>query len=142
MGKTIIREGGCHCGTVRYRAQVPDPLKGGRCNCSICAIKGVVMVRVPLAALEVTHGAERLACYQFNTMVAKHWFCPVCGIHVYHQARSAPDTYGINAATLDGVCPYADFPEVTVHDGVHHMKDHGGMLQAAGTLRFTPADPG
>ena len=136
MGMTRTREGGCHCGQVRYRAEVPEPLAGGRCNCSICAMKGVVMVRVPLDALDVFQGGDQLRCYSFNTHVAKHWFCPNCGIHLYHQARSDPEQYGINAATLDGVCPYADFPSVSVSDGVHHQKDNGGVQRKAGTLRF------
>jgi hypothetical protein len=140
MVMTKMREGGCHCGAVRYRAEVPEPLAGGRCNCSICATKGVVMVRVPLAALEVTKGADEIKCYSFNTGVAKHWFCPHCGIHVFHQARSDPTQYGINAATLDGICPYADFPDVGVHDGVHHQKDNDGVVRSAGRLRFTPSE--
>lgn len=131
-------EGGCHCGAVRYRAEVPQPLKGGRCNCSICAIKGVVMVRVPLAALEVIRGRDHLRCYSFNTGVAKHWFCPTCGIHVFHQARSDPSQYGISAATLDGVDVYADFPEILVSDGVNHVKD-SGQSRLAGRLRYEPA---
>ena len=140
MTGTMIREGGCHCGKVRYRARVPDPLRGGRCNCSICAMKGVVMVYVPLADLTVTQGEDDLSCYRFNTRVAKHYFCPECGIHLFHQARSAPDMYGINAATIDEVCPYADFPEVNVNDGVHHQKDHGGKARSAGRLIFEAAD--
>ena len=137
-----LRSGGCHCGAVRYQAEVPEPLAGGRCNCSICAIKGVVMVRIAQTALEIVQGADELSCYQFNTMVARHWFCRNCGVHVYHQPRSAPELYGINAATLDGVCPYADFPDVAVNDGVHHMKDHGGVIREAGRLRFEPASAG
>lgn len=133
-----LHEGGCHCGAIRYRAQVPDPLVGGRCNCSICAMKGVVMVRVPLDAIEVTQGEDNLRCYSFHTLVAKHWFCATCGIHLYHQARADPNLYGINAATLDGVCPYADFPEVVVSDGQRHAMDNGGTHGVAGWLRYAP----
>lgn len=136
---TTIREGGCHCGQVRYRAQMPEPLRGGRCNCSICAMKGVVMVRVPLAALEVTKGQDTVRCYSFNTGIAKHWFCPNCGIHVFHQARSDPDQYGISAATIDEADVYADFPLLNVYDGQNHQKDNGGVIRSAGTLRFEPS---
>ena len=136
MVVTRTREGGCHCGAVRFEAQVPEPLRGGRCNCSICAKKGVVMVHVAQDTLKVTQGAEIMATYTFNTGVAKHHFCPRCGIHVYHQPRSDPSIYAINAAALDGVCPYADFPDVNVNDGVHHQKDHGGVARSAGRLRF------
>jgi len=134
-----LREGGCHCGAVRFEADVPEPLTGGRCNCSICAMKGAVMVYVPLGSLRVTRGDEVIATYSFNTGAAKHHFCPRCGIHVFHQPRSDPSIYAINAAVLDGVCPYADFPEANVYDGVHHQKDHGGVTRSAGLLRFEPA---
>lgn len=135
-----MRQGSCHCGAIEFEAEVPEPLAGGRCNCSICAMKGVVMVYVPLAALRVTQGQDHMACYRYNTRVAKHYFCPTCGIHLFHQARSDPDKYGINAATLAGVCPYADFPDVNVNDGVHHQSDTGGERRSAGRLRFTPSE--
>ena len=89
-----------------------------------------------LDGLEVTRGADIIATYSFNTGVAKHHFCPRCGIHVYHQPRSDPSIYAINAAALDGVCPYADFPDANVNDGVHHQKDHGGTVRSAGRLKF------
>jgi len=135
----MFRTGGCHCGAVRYEAKVPEPLTGGRCNCSICAMKGVLMVHIEQADLEITQGADHLSCYQFNTMIAKHWFCPTCGIHIYHQPRSNPDIYTLSAATLDGVMVYEDFPRVRVTDGVHHVKDHG-ISRLAGWLRFKRDD--
>ncbi len=133
------RTGGCHCGTVRYRAEVAEPLRAGRCNCSICAMKGVAMVHIAQAGLTIEQGSDALACYQFNTRVAEHWFCRQCGIHVYHRPRSDPTIYTLNAATLDGVRVYEDFPEIRVNDGVHHMKDHGGKTRLAGMLRFEAA---
>lgn len=138
-GETRLREGGCHCGAIRFKADVPEPMRGGRCNCSICAAKGVVMVPIAQHALQVTRGAETMATYSFNTGVAKHHFCPRCGIHVYHQPRSDPSIYAINAAALDDVCPYADFPDINVNDGVRHQKDHGGVSRSAGRLRFEAA---
>lgn len=97
------------------------------------------MVRVPLSALEVTAGQDTIRSYRFNTGVAQHWFCPECGIHVFHQARSDPSQYGISAATLDEVDVYADFPDLPVSDGVNHAKD-SGLFKLAGRLRFEAAD--
>ena len=131
-------EGGCHCGAVRYRAQVPADARVRRCNCSICAMKGVLMIDVPLQNLDVVRCDEIIALYTFNTHEAKHHFCPRCGIHVFHQTRSDPDKYGLNAATIDGVSPY-DFAEVPVFDGVNHPGDTG-VARYAGTMRFEPGD--
>ncbi|KLE35308.1 GFA family protein [Aurantiacibacter luteus] len=120
------RNGSCHCGAVQFTAKFPDErLVPSRCNCSICAMKGSAGVYVPLEALEVTRGRDELACYSFNTGAAKHHFCPTCDIHLFHQARSDPDKYAINAATLEGVHPYESFPEVPVFDGRRHVNDYG-----------------
>lgn len=132
-----LRQASCHCGTVRFTVQLAGPLRGARCDCSICSMKGAVMLGVPLDALEIAQGREHLTCYQFNTGVAKHWFCSRCGIHCFHQRRSDPTQYGVNAACLEGVSPYYDFPQVPVSDGVHHAKD-SGQARLAGTLRFEP----
>ena len=89
----------------------------------------------PLAALEVTEGQDKLTCYAFNTGVAKHWFCSICGTYTFHQRRSAPTTYGVNVACL-GLDPYRDFPDVPVLDGVRHALDHGGKARLVGRLKF------
>ncbi|MXO72490.1 GFA family protein [Altererythrobacter buctensis] len=140
-----MRKGSCHCGSVQFTAEfVGEALVGSRCNCTICAMKGAVMVYLPMEAVAVTAGeADALACYRFNTMAAKHYFCARCGIHCFHQTRSDPDKYAVNAATLEGVRPYEDFPEVAVFDGQHHASDNGGVRRQAGWLRFepTPGEP-
>jgi hypothetical protein len=94
------------------------------------------MVDVPPETLTVTKGEDVLALSPFHTHPAKHRFCPKCGIHVFHQTRSDPDKYGLNAATLDGVSPY-DFADVPVFDGVSHPGDTG-VARYAGTVRFDP----
>ena len=133
----MIRAGACHCGAVRFTADVAEPLRGSRCNCSICSVKGAVTVGIPLAALEVTEGADLLTLYQFNTGTAKHYFCSRCGSHTFHQRRSDPETYGVNVACL-GLNPYHDFSDVAVADGRHHVRDTGRM-RLAGRLKFEAA---
>jgi hypothetical protein len=133
----IERAGGCHCGGVRFTATMEEELRPRRCNCSICAMKGVVMADVSLADLTLTQGDELLTVYSFNTHQAKHHFCRVCGIHCFHQTRSDPDKYGINVACLDGMSPY-DWAEVPVSDGQHHSCDNGGVRRLAGVMRFVP----
>ncbi|TIX51947.1 GFA family protein [Alteraurantiacibacter aquimixticola] len=145
MGVNVetIRKGSCHCGTVQYEARFPSgELSGSRCNCSMCAMKGAVMVYVPLEAVTVTEGTDSLSCYSFNTGVAKHHFCSKCGIHCFHQARSDPDKYAISAATLEGVRVYEDFVDVPVNDGQHHSLDNNGERRLSGTLHFTPSPDG
>ena len=54
----IERRGSCHCGAVKFTVQTPAELTGSRCNCSICAMKGAVMIYVPKADLTVSRGEE------------------------------------------------------------------------------------
>lgn len=74
------------------------------------------MAGVPLDRLRVVQGEDALRLYTWNTGVAKHWFCGVCGIYTHHQRRSNPNEYGFNIACLDGVDPL-EFRDVPVGDG-------------------------
>jgi hypothetical protein len=130
------RKASCHCGKVKFEAEMPDELKPSRCNCSICARKGVAMVYIPLENLTVTEGEDVLSCYQFNTMVAKHYFCSNCGIQCFHQPRSDPSKYAISAACIEGVRVYEDFERMPVNDGVLHILDNNGVRRTAGFLVF------
>lgn len=132
-------KGGCHCGAVRFRAKLVDGMNTARrCTCSLCAMRGAIAVSARVEDFAVERGADRLTLYQFNTMVAEHWFCSVCGIYTHHKRRSKPTEYGINVACIDGVSPF-DFAEVVVNDGRTHPNDRPpGASGVAGILRFEP----
>jgi hypothetical protein len=118
--------GSCHCGGVRFAARLTSGLdKPVRCNCSMCRMRGAVIVFAAVGGLEITEGAELLTEYKFHTGVAKHYFCSRCGIYTHHQRRFDPTQYAINVACLDGVSPF-DFAEVPVVDGHNHPGDTGG----------------
>ena len=65
------------------------------------------MTSVPVANLRISAGEDQLTRYQWNTNIAKHYFCSICGIYTHHQRRSEPDKFAINVACLDG-------PDVTI----------------------------
>lgn len=133
-----IREGGCHCGAVRFRVK----LSGGfgaarRCDCSLCAKRGAVVLTAIKGDFEIVTGADELSLYQFNTRTARHYFCSVCGIYTHHNRRSNPEELGVNAACLDGVSPF-DFVAIPVNDGKRHPSDVGGRSSIVGVVTFTP----
>jgi len=138
-------DGRCHCGTVRFHVRLSDGLNSARrCNCSLCRMRGAVVVSARLQDLQITAGAEALTLYQFHTMTAKHYFCSKCGIYTHHQRRSNPEQFGINAACLEGVSPF-DFTEVMVCDGVQHPSDEPTSerrSEKVGVLRFMPVENG
>lgn len=92
----------CHCGTIKF--QITSPLiEFTTCDCSLCEMRGAIMVKVPVADLTVTAGRAALSLYQWNMGIAKHYFCSVCGIYVFHNKRAAPDHFGVNVRCLSDV---------------------------------------
>lgn len=72
-----------------------------RCNCSICAKTGFEHLIVPATDFRLLAGADRLTTYSFNTGVAKHLFCAVCGVKSFYVPRSNPDGFSVNLRCLD-----------------------------------------
>ena len=95
------REGGCHCGAVRFAAELPSRLTVQDCNCSICSKTGFLHLIVPEERFRLVAGAEKLTGYSFGTGVARHLFCSVCGLKGFYRPRSNPDGWSVNARCLD-----------------------------------------
>ncbi len=95
------RSGGCHCGAVRFEANLPAKVTARSCNCSICAMTGFVHVIVSEARFRVVQGSGDLTTYTFNTGVARHLFCARCGVKSFYRPRSNPDGWSVNARCLD-----------------------------------------
>ncbi|HTO39613.1 MAG TPA: GFA family protein [Rhizomicrobium sp.] len=95
------RTGGCHCGAVRFEVQAPDEIELVDCNCSICTKTGYLHLLVPKEHFTLLSGADRLTTYTFNSGLAKHLFCAICGIKSFYVPRSHPDGYSINFHCLD-----------------------------------------
>jgi len=97
-----VIQGHCHCGAVRFQI-TSDLAEFTTCDCSLCAMRGAVMVKIPEADLTLMSGEEALTLYQWNMKIAKHYFCSHCGIYVFHNKRAAPDYFGVNVRCLEGV---------------------------------------
>ena len=116
MSKSKVYEGGCHCGAVRFRVVV-EQQKVDDCNCSICKKKGFLHLIVPSEQFTLLQGADVLTTYKFNTGVAQHMFCGICGIHSFYRPRSHPDGIDVNVRCLDGDV-MSDF-EIVPFDGAN-----------------------
>jgi hypothetical protein len=109
--------GGCHCGRVKFEVEAPARIEATECNCSICGKSGYLHLVVPKSRFTLIRGSEFISSYTFNTGVAKHLFCNICGIKSFYVPRSNPDGYSVNVRCLD--------PEtisqiiVTPFDGIH-----------------------
>lgn len=58
------------------------------------------MVKVHESAFELLSGDAALTEYQFNSRIARHFFCKVCGIYPFHRKRVTPDYVGVNVHCL------------------------------------------
>jgi hypothetical protein len=55
---------------------------------------------VPKDRFHLLKGAEVLSTYTFNTHVARHYFCPTCGIKSFYVPRSNPNGISVNVRCL------------------------------------------
>ncbi len=98
----MIVQGGCHCGAVRFSAQLPEPpVAALECNCSVCSMTGFIHIIVAHAQFDLLAGSELLTSYRFGSGAAEHLFCSVCGVKSFYQPRSHPDAWSVNAHCLD-----------------------------------------
>ncbi|MHA7873101.1 MAG: GFA family protein [Hyphococcus sp.] len=104
------KKGGCHCGAVAWEAETDDDVVVDECNCSMCAAVGFLHVIVPKSKFRLTSGEDSLTEYTFNTGVAKHLFCKVCGVKSFYVPRSNPDGYSLNLRCMDR----SQFASVTI----------------------------
>ncbi|WP_158905098.1 GFA family protein [Burkholderia sp. L27(2015)] len=112
---TDLLQGSCHCGTVKFEVRTALT-PATRCNCSLCRRKGALMTPMfDAGELKILRGEEALTAYQFNTRVAKHYFCKHCGIYPFHQTRKDAQLWRVNIGCLEGVDPYT--LEAAVADG-------------------------
>jgi hypothetical protein len=93
--------GGCHCGAVRFEAEVAADVRLLDCNCAICTKGGYLHLIVPGADFRLLSGEDALVDYRFGTGAARHLFCRTCGIKSFYVPRSHPDGISINARSLD-----------------------------------------
>ena len=97
----VTHHGGCHCGAVRFEVDAPADLVVQDCNCSICSKAGFLHLIVPAARFRLLSGEAKLVDYLWNSGVARHRFCSVCGIKSFYVPRSNPDGIDINVRCLD-----------------------------------------
>ncbi len=99
------RQGSCHCGKVRYEAEIDLSAPVISCNCSMCGRAGTLLSFVPEEWFHLLSGEDALTEYRFNHEVIAHLFCSTCGIKPFARGTSPAGTpmVAVNVRCLEGV---------------------------------------
>lgn len=118
MTKTY--HGSCHCGAVRFEAELDIGSGTSRCNCSICGRTRFWKAIVKPDAFRLVAGEEMLADYQFGTHTIHHRFCRRCGVKPFGEG-TLPEPigafYAVNIMCLDATEEELATARVTFEDG-------------------------
>lgn len=97
--------GSCHCGAVRFEADLDLTQPTYRCNCSICRRTRFWAAVAREEGFRIVAGEGELTMYLFNTRKNQHWFCRHCGVRAWGVGTETPigKMYGINLGCLTDV---------------------------------------
>ena len=97
-------DGSCHCGYIKYQAEV-DPEKVRICHCTDCqALSGTafrVVVPVPKEQFRLLSGQAKQYVKTAESGAKRvQAFCPECGAGIYASAVSDPPTYNLRIGSI------------------------------------------
>ena len=97
-------KGGCHCGFMRYTAELDlSEMKATKCNCSICLKLNTVVVKTDPSTfkLESPASLDEVSDYVFGSKTFHHYFCAKCGVHCYLSGTFTKDGKTVHHATVN-----------------------------------------
>jgi len=100
--------GGCHCGAVRYEADMDLSQGTLKCNCSICRKTRAWLVGISADDFRLLKGQQALSDYQFGSKNIHHLCCKHCGVKSFGRAAAGPGGKPFVAVLLSTVDDISD----------------------------------
>jgi len=123
--------GSCHCGLVRFEAEIDLTQPTYRCNCSICSRNRFWAAVVKPAAFRLLEGKLELKQYLFNSMQNEHFFCKTCGVRPFGLGNS-PETGEMVGVNIGVPVPREPF----AFGGWNDSSFGGGDITGEGAIDF------
>jgi hypothetical protein len=110
MKKTYT--GSCHCGAIRFTADLDLAAGTTRCNCGFCKKARWWMAFAKLGDVTITQGEADMGDYRYTSPTRAepflHFhFCKTCGFRPFTRGGALPqlggEFYAVNIACLDGI---------------------------------------
>lgn len=138
MRKTY--RGSCHCGALRFEADIDLGEGIRKCNCTFCRKLGYQKALVGYEALRIVKGADLARDYQPKPSAwpdgdINHYMCPNCGAHTfsrgYLEKEMGGNFWAVNVACLDDASEDELEAAPTIYeDGIRDRQDRPPLVTA------------
>jgi hypothetical protein len=118
-----MREGGCHCGQVRYRVE-GEPARAGLCHCSDCRRHtGAPVVGWAVFRKDQLEWTGELTTYS-SSKHGRRQFCPRCGTSLFYLNDVVfPGLVDVQIATLDSPDSLKPSEQIQMTERIGWMRD-------------------